>query len=278
MVRLSMNELTTLRWSFDEDVRHYATAGYDSIAVWRQKVSDFGEAKALELIEDNGMTVSAVLWAGGFTGSDGRSYRESIEDALEAVQLTADMKAGSLVVYSGARAGHTHNHARRLFRNALQELLPCARDCGVTLAIEPMHGGCASSWTFLTDLDETLDLVRSHQSPHLKLIFDTYHLGHLPGIVDRLPELLPWIALVQLGDAKQPPCGEQNRCRLGSGALPLRAIVAALIRCGYGGDLDVELMGEDLENPDYVELLDHSRRAVCELLREGSPSLSAATD
>lgn len=278
MVRLSMNELTTLRWSFDEDVRHYAAAGYDSIAVWRQKVSDFGEAKAIELIADNGLSVSAVLWAGGFTGSDGRSYQDSIEDAFEAVQLTADMRAGSLVVYSGARSGHTHNHARRLFRNALGELLPCAQQHGVTLAIEPMHTGCACSWTFLTDLDETLDLIRSFDSPHLKLVFDAYHLGHVPGIVERLPDLTPTIALVQLGDARQPPCGEQNRCRLGSGVLPLQAIVAALVRCGYAGDLDIELMGEDLESPDYVELLDDSRRAVCALLGSAPPHGAAARD
>ena len=77
-------------------------------------------------------------------------------------------------------------------------------------------------WTFLTELDETLELIRSFESPQVKLLFDAYHLGHLPGIAERLPELSPWIALVQLGDAKVPPCGEQNRCRLG----------AARCRCG----------------------------------------------
>jgi len=267
MVRLSMNELTTLRWSFDEDVRHYAAAGFDSIAVWRQKLSDFGEDKAIELLEDSALSVSALLWAGGFTGSDGRSHQESVEDALEAVQLAAGLKAGALVVYTGSRAGHTHNHAKRLFRTAIEELLPCAEECGVALALEPMHAGCASSWTFLTNLDETLELIRSFESPQVKLVFDAYHLGHLPGIAERLPELSPWIALVQLGDAKVPPCGEQNRCRLGAGSLPLRAIMAALLRSGYAGDVDIELMGEDLENPDYAELIEHSRRMACELLK-----------
>ncbi len=278
MIRLSMNELTTLRWPFDEDVQHYAAAGFDSIAVWRQKVSDFGEEKAVELIRDCPLRVSAVLWAGGFTGSDGRTYRDSVEDALEAINLSADLQANSLVVYTGARSGHTHNHARRLFRNALDELLPRAERLGVVLAIEPMHEGCAVGWTFLTDLDETLDLVRSYASPHLKIVFDAYHLGHLPGIVARLPELSPWISLVQLGDARQPPCGEQNRCRLGSGALPLRELVLALVRCDYSGDLDIELMGEDLENPDYVELLEHSQRAARGWLDDCAASCPTISD
>ncbi|NLF72754.1 MAG: sugar phosphate isomerase/epimerase [Candidatus Anammoximicrobium sp.] len=269
MVRLSMNELTTFRWSFDEDVRQYAAAGFDAIAVWRQKLSDFGEEKAVELLEDSPLSVSTLLWAGGFTGSDGRTYKESVEDALEAVQLAGDLKAESLVVYTGSRSGHTHNHAKRLFRNAMETLIPRAAECGVTLAIEPMHAGCASAWTFLTDLDETLSLLDSFQSPQVKLLFDAYHLGHVPDIVDRLPELVSRIALVQLGDARVPPCGEQNRCRLGAGTLPLQAIVAALVSHGYTGDLDIELMGEDMENPDYAELLADSRRVASGWLGDG---------
>lgn len=267
MVRLSMNELTTFRWPFDEDVRQYAAAGFDSIAVWRQKLSDFGEEKAIELLADSPLSVSTVLWAGGFTGSDGRTHKESIEDALEAVQLAGDLKSNSLIVYTGSRSGHTYNHAKRLFCTALEELIPCAAERGVTLAVEPMHAGCGTAWTFLTDVDETLELIQSFRSPQLKLVFDTYHLGHVPNIADRLPELSPWIALVQLADARVPPSGEQNRCRLGAGTLPLEAILAALVRSGYAGDVDIELMGEDLECPDYAELIAHSRHMACQWLR-----------
>ena len=49
MAVLSMNELTTFRWSFDEDVENYAAAGYSAMGVWRQKVSDFGEERAADL-------------------------------------------------------------------------------------------------------------------------------------------------------------------------------------------------------------------------------------
>ncbi len=45
MPQLSMNETTTFRWSFEEDVAQYAAAGISAIGVWRQKLSDFGTQK-----------------------------------------------------------------------------------------------------------------------------------------------------------------------------------------------------------------------------------------
>ena len=178
MVRLSMNEMTTYRWSFEEDVAHYVAAGIPAIGVWRQKLSDFGEEKGIELLRESGLFVSSLLWAGGFTGSDGRTYRESVEDAAEAVRLAAEMAAGCLVIYTGARAGHTHNHARRLVRDALRDLCAQAAESHVSLAIEPMHAGCAAEWTFLTDLDSTLELIEDVGHPNLRLAFDTYHFGY----------------------------------------------------------------------------------------------------
>jgi sugar phosphate isomerase/epimerase len=215
------------------------------------------------------LKVSHLLWAGGFTGSDGRTYRESVEDGLEAVRTAATLHCGVLVVYSGARAGHTYNHARRLITGAIKELLPLATELGVTLAVEPMHPGCAAEWTFVTSVDDMLSLLAAVDSPGLKMVFDTYHLGQTADIVDRIPQLVPHIAIVQLGDARQPPDGEQNRCRLGEGTIPLREIIAALKSGGYDGYYDVELLGEQIQSSDYRALLEHARSAYAELVGGG---------
>jgi len=254
-----MSEMTTYRWSFEEDVRNCAAAGIDAIGVWRQKLSDFGEEKGIELLLESGLSVSSLLWAGGFTGSEGRTYKESVEDAREAIRLAAAMKAGCLIVYTGARGGHTHNHARRLIVSAFEELAPLAADLDVALAIEPMHAGCAAGWTFLTDLDDTVSLLDAADSSHLKIAFDTYHLCQDDFQVSVLPDLVPRIAVVQLGDSKQPPVSEQNRCRLGEGGLPLEQVVSALSQAGYDGCYEVELMGEEIETTDYHELLAQSK-------------------
>ena len=269
MAELSMNETTTFRWSFEEDVTRYAAAGIPAIGLWRHKLSDCGLPKARELLQRNGLKVSHLFWAGGFTGSDGRSYRESVDDAAEAVCNAAELGSRTLLVHSGSRASHTYSHAQRLIENALVELAPQSAELGVSLALEPMHPGCAEPWTFLTSLDATLELIASIGSPQVKMVLDTYHLGQQCGLVDRMPAILPHLALVQLGDARRPPDGEPNRCRLGEGVVPLTEIVAALKAGGYDGYYDVELFGEELDTADYPSLLQHAKEAFEKLVVSG---------
>jgi sugar phosphate isomerase/epimerase len=268
MAKLSMNETTTFRWSFEEDVAHYSAAGIPAMGVWRQKLSDCGQAKALKLLKESGLKVSHLFWAGGFTGSDGRSFRDSIEDAREALHTASALGTDTLIVYSGARGGHTYNHARRLLQDALEKLSPEAADLGVSLAIEAMHPGCAADWTFLNNIDDVLGIIQAATSTQVKIVLDTYHLGMNPGLAGRIAEIAPYIAIVQLGDARHPPHGEQNRCRLGEGVVPLGQIVSALKTAGYNGFYDVELLGEELETTEYGSLLDHAKNVYSELVGE----------
>lgn len=265
MSQLSMSEMTTYRWSFEEDVAQYAAAGFAGIGVWRQKLSDCGEAKGIELLAESGLAVSNLLWAGGFTGSDGRTLLESIDDAASAIRLAARMRAGSLVVYSGSRGGHTHSHARRLVREALSKLAPIAEEFNVPLALESMHPGCAADWTYLTSLEETAEVLDQIGSPSLKMVLDTYHLGLQPCAAEQIGQYARQIAIVHLGDGHLPRESEQCRTPLGEGDVPLKEIVAALTAAGYDGWYDIELIGPDVETADYQQLLCQSKQAFAQL-------------
>ena len=50
-----------------------------------------------------------------------------------------------------------------------------------------------------------------------------------------------------------------NRCLLGNGCVPLQKILSTLDQHGYEGPVEVELIGEDVEQLSYEELLDHTR-------------------
>jgi sugar phosphate isomerase/epimerase len=261
MARLAISELTTFRWSLEEDVERYQAAGISGIGVWRPKLADVGEERGAELIAAAGLAASSLQWAGGFTGSEGRSHEESLEDARQAIGGAEILRAECLIIHSGARGVHTHKHVRRLFRQALDDLLPIAERREVTLAIEPMQGECGGDFTFMNCLDETLELVKEYDSAALKIALDTYYWGHQPLLLEWLAKLAPRLALVQLGDSRQPPRSEPNRCQLGEGTIPLAEIVRRLSAAGYGGFYEVELMGEEIEAADYEVVIARAKRA-----------------
>ena len=266
MATLSVSETTTFRWTLGEDAARYAAVAIPAMGVWRHKLSDCGVSRAKEVINRNGLKVSHLFWAGGFTGDDGRSFKESVEDARDAVSSAAELDCPSLIVYTGPRAGHTLSHARRLAVDALRSLAQHAAEHGVTLAIEPMHPGCAARWTFLHSIDDALELIDSVASPQVKMVLDTYHLGLDETLPGRIASFARHIALVQLGDARRPPDGEQNRCRLGEGIVPLGEIVAALRAAGYDGFYDVELFGEEFEAESYSAILEHAKETFESLM------------
>ena len=274
---LSMNEITTFRWSFEEDVEHYQAAGYSSIGVWRQKIADWGDERAVDLLADSKLCVSNLMWAGGFTGSDGRTLAESVDDAADALRLAAAMQAGCLVIYPGGRNNHTFRHAGRLLRMALEDLLPLAEAVEVPLAIEPMHAACAAEWTFLTDLSEVTELIAELRTPFLKLAYDTYYCALDAGRTDLLVEAVPHLAVVHLADRRLPPTSDQERCPLGCGQLPLGELMATLLDAGYIGPFDVKLMGQEIETCDYWTLLEHSQQAFAELFASAQPWIPCAS-
>ena len=259
MSNLSVNELSTYRWSFEDDVECYASRGFDGIGVWRSKLVEYGVEKGAELLSEQGLAVSSLGWAGGFTGSDGGRYCDAIHDALDAIETAAAINAGCLIVVAGDRNGHTHRHARRLFSQALTELSEAASALHIDLAIEPMHAGSGSEGCFLHNIQRTLDVIGDIGWPGVGIVFDSYHLGHDPSVLQWLPSVAPLVRLVQLADGRHAPIGEQDRCLLGDGVLPVREIIRCLEDNGYEGFYELELIGESVENLHYERVIDHSR-------------------
>ena len=85
MFDVAVSALTSPRWDLQHEVERAAALGFDAISLWRPKVSDVGAASAAAMLSVAGIRVSSLQWAGGFTGGDGRSFAESLDDAIERV-------------------------------------------------------------------------------------------------------------------------------------------------------------------------------------------------
>ena len=264
--RLSVNGLTTIRWDLLQDVYGCRDSDISSVGLWRPKVLEFGEDRAIELLRDSSLDVSSVSWVGGFTGTNGYSFHDSVWDARQAIRFAGEVGAGCVVVASGSRGTHTLNHARRLLLDALRELADDAAEAGVNLALQPMHQMFASDWTFLNTLDETTDILAMADHPQIGLAFDTYHLWQEPDLTARLSELVPLIEVVQVSDWHEPVRSRHDRLVPGDGVIPFEEIFECLIQGGYRGHYDLQVWSDETWGDDYLELLGRARRRFQNLL------------
>ena len=253
---------------FTDELAHGVLLRADFALVEPRRRHDFRRERAEEFLE-RGLTVEHAHDVIFLKASALGGGRDSFIDAAELIEMAAMIESPCLIVHSGARGGHTHNHASRLFRMALEQLLPRAEEHNVALAIEPMHPGCAWEWTLLKTLEDTAEILQQFPSPHLQLVYDMYHFPAPPQPL--LEVLLPRMAIVQLGDACQPPHGEQNRCPLGEGEVPLGSLVCELEALGYTGFYEVELRGEDVEALTYRELVEQSVEMFEHLMSSREP-------
>lgn len=256
----SVSELSMLRWDLEEELEHLARHGIEGVGLWRTKLSDVGVATARGLVRRYRRRVSSLQWAGGFTGSDGRNFRESVDDALDAIGAAAAVGAGVLVLHTGCRGGHTLGHAHRLLLEACETLAPAAWNSGVRLAIQPLHPDAAAGCGFLTGLSQAVDWIERFDHPAIGLALDLWHFGHDPALPALLPRLVRRLFLVKVADRVESPTGGGERLLPGTGRLPLESQVGTLLALGYAGDVEFEAVGETVEAAGYDATLGHVRQ------------------
>lgn len=255
--------MTTYRWSFLEDVAGYRASQIESLGVWRRKLCDFGDERGIELLRESGLSVSSLSHAGGFTGSEGGTLHEAIDDALDAIRVAGEIQASCLVVVSGGRGGHTRRHVKRVLCHTLRELGDAAAEQHVQIALQPMHRAHADDCTYLTSLDRMLDLLHECGHPQVGMVFDTYQLSQeAAALAGRVHEALPFVKLVALNDACEPAPAESSRCIPGTGALPLAELIRTFESQGYRGAYETQITSDRCWHADdYSVLLDSCRDA-----------------
>jgi sugar phosphate isomerase/epimerase len=262
MLHASISEVTTLRWDLGKEIDHLVRHGFDAIALWRTKVSDIGLDEARSLLRRSGIRVSSLQWAGGFTGSDGRSFRESLADAREAIETAAHLGCPTVVVHTGCRGGHTVAHARRIVLEALGTLGRLAGREGVTLAVKPFHPTRAVGCGLVGGLAGTVSLVEACDDPAVGIALDCWQFAHEQQLLPSLPQVVPHLAVVQVADGRERPDTDGERLPPGLGGLPLADVVGGLIDAGYDGDVEFDLVGESVEWLGYDAVLARLRRVA----------------
>lgn len=269
MFDVAVSQLTTPRWDLAQELAALAENGLAALSLWRPKLSDAGLDAVIAAVDSAGVRVSSLQSVGGFTGSDGRTFSESVADAAEAIAVAAALGGGTgrgqppiVIVQSGCRAGHTRSHAVRLLVDALESLAPRARAEGVVMALLPVHERASAGCSFLTRLDEALALVEGMADPHVRLAIDLWQFADAPEFDSLVPRLAAATALVRVADRRGPPTGDGDRLLPEQGSLPLAACVRAFLDRGFAGDFEFDPVGEAVQELGYTAAFSEIRRVT----------------
>ena len=250
-LRIAVSQLATLRWGLAEELCHYTEHGFDAISLWRPKLSDLSICEAKELLDSAGVRVSSIQWPGSFTGSEGQTFRESLEDSYEAIDIAEQLDCPLVVLRTGARAGHTLSHARRLIRLAIEELAPAAETAGVTLVMKPSKAEAS----FLTTLRDTLAMLDASGCPNVGLAVDLWSFSEELISLQSGTSVFERTKIVSVADQAESMSSCYERLPPGAGDLPLTGLLRLLFESGYRGEIEFDPVGQTVSSMGYEELL-----------------------
>jgi sugar phosphate isomerase/epimerase len=256
--RLSLNQMTTKRWSVPEAIDGCARAGIPAIGLWRGPVAKTGLQRSARVARQAGVRVSSLCRGGFLTAEDTGARTAALDDNRRAIDEAAVLGAPCLVMVVGGlpEGSRDLSGARERVRDAIATLAPYAGACGVRLALEPLHPMYCADRAVLSTLEHALDIAEAFPVEQVGVVVDTFHVWWDPGVWRQIARAARRIASFQVGDWITPLPSDVLLARgmMGDGHIDLQRFSAAVDAVGYDGDTEVEIFNAEIwaADPDAV--------------------------
>ena len=266
--RLSLNTMTTKRWTLREAVEATAAAGLPAIGLWRDRVAETGAEQAVKIVLDNGLRVSSLCRGGFLTGVD--NAEAALDDNRRAIDEAATLSTPELVMVVGGIPDRDLVGARIRLAERLAELVPYAAERDVRLALEPLHPVFCADRAVISTLAQALELAAPHPARTVGVVVDTYHVWWDPALANSVARAGAQgrISSYQICDWLVPMAADPlvSRGMMGDGVIDFASITALVRDAGYDGDIEVEIFNETVWATDGVEILEAMKERYRELV------------
>ena len=254
--RLSLNQMTTERWSVPEAVDGCARAGVPAIGLWRHKVAETGLKQSARIVRDAGLHVSSLCRGGMFPAATAAERQARIDDNRCAIDEAAELGTDVLVLVCGEAPDRNIQAAREMVRDGIAELVSYARKRGVKLGIEPLHPLFAAERSVVVTLAQALDIAQQFDPNEVGVVIDVYHVWWDPQVYEQIKRAAGRILGFHVNDWIVPtPDLLLGRGMMGDGVIELRRLRSAVDAAGYAGPIEVEIFNQALWNTGGDEVL-----------------------
>jgi sugar phosphate isomerase/epimerase len=255
-------------WTIEDAIRFTAKAGYDAIEIapftLANSVTDIPPARRQQIrdaAQRAGIAISGIHWVlakaeGMYLNHPDAATRErTARYFCELVDFCRDVGGRFIVVGSPKQRnvldGVTPEQAWDWARGTFTPAVARARDCGVTICLEPL---APVETNFINTAADAIRFVRQIDSPSFKIILDVKAMcSEAKPIPQIIAESWPHFAYFHAND--------RNLKGPGFGDVDFVPIAAALRQVGYAGYVSVEVFNFE-EGPEAIATrsLDYLRR------------------
>ncbi len=219
----------------EELARHAAAMGLKSV--------ELCDPKHWPLLKELGMTC-AIAGSHGF--AKGFAHREEWDEChaklRERIAQCADFGVERIITFSGFRRGLSDDEGIKNMVAGLKMIAPLAEEKKVTLCIEMLNSRVDINMKghpdyFCDSIERTIEICKQIGSPHVKLLFDIYHVQIMHGdVIARIRQHKEWIAHVHT--AGNPGRNEIDDTQ----EINYPPIMKALLEIGYAGFVGQEFI------------------------------------
>jgi len=265
--RLSINSICFWGATFAQVADHWRTLGARRVSMMSH-----------EVLKEDTSVLQHVLGSGGyqletiahpflpFKPLEPReeSWAESRATLSRLIRIATQLKARSIYTLTGGHGTLTWEQAAETFSEAIAPCVAQARDEGIALAIENSSVLYADNH-IAHSLRDTITLA---EMAGVGVCMDLYLCWPEAGLHELIERAMPRLHVVQVSDYVYGDRALPCRAVPGDGAVPFRRIFEWLLRAGYTGAFDFELIGPRIDKEGHLEATRRASRYVEAMLHE----------
>lgn len=221
----------------DEGLALAKSLGYQGFEMfdWRNPEERSAYAAAMQKhgLEAVCITANKGVRAPGCGLTDPAEREGFLSEIADASAVAKEINCRRLVVLTGfEREGVSRAEQMDSCVEGLRSAVPILEKAGMTIVLEPINTLVTRPGFFLQGAREGFRLVRRVDSPHVKLLFDIYHVQVTDGdLTLQLRDNIDWIGHFQIGD-------HPGRMQPGTGEINYRNVFRAIYELQQAGRFD----------------------------------------
>ncbi|QYM63947.1 MULTISPECIES: sugar phosphate isomerase/epimerase [unclassified Microbacterium] len=233
----------------------YGRTGTDLVGLPAVKTAGHDTVRVAELLEEHGVRLGYLVHPLSAHPDDAAGWERQLAVLADGVRRAHDLGAGTVYLTSGSSGHLDWERAADLFARRLAPLVQLAGSLDVRLAVE-------NTMSLRSDISFThtaADAFALAERAGMGVCLDLYCCWQERGLDALVADRTAQIEIVQVSDFVLGTSSFPSRWVPGDADLPMRQLLEQVVRAGYEGIVDAELIGPAIEEEGAESAL---RRSV----------------